>query len=255
MPAQGSVPVALSKKHKLDDGDDVPAKKHKTVTNNSLDETTGPVGFQWDGENYSCVYDSLFSIFYDIWKDDPKGRSGRFKHINSRFLGSLGKGFEKVLQNKSTLEEVRDIIRQKLHTMNAERYPLGKTGAIVGYLAVDMLQSNRVVTVSQIMCSECDYAEPELANQLGYTLCASNNVRSKSTLEWMSKTEISITAECPNCSSALTNLIFYNEVPQILICEYPLTGIKTSHKITFVTGEKETVLHLRGIVVFISHLG
>jgi hypothetical protein len=67
-------------------------------------------------------------------------------------------------------------------------------------------------------------------------------------LEWISKTEISIAAGCPNCSSTLTNPIFYNEVPQILICEYPLTGIKTSHKITFVSGEKETVLHLRCIV-------
>jgi hypothetical protein len=166
--------------------------------------------------------------------------------INSRFLGSLGRGFEKVLQKKATLEEVRDIIRQKLHTMNAEKYPLGKTGASVGYLAVDMLKSNRVVTLSQIMCSECDYAEPELADQLGYTLCT--NTSFKSTLDWVSKTEISINTECPNCSSALTNPIFYKEVPQILICEYPLQNIKTSHKITFVTGEKETVLHLRGIV-------
>jgi hypothetical protein len=112
----------------LDDGDDdgdIPAKKQKNMTN-SPDEMAGPVGFQWDGQNYSCAYDSLFSIFYVIWKDDPKGWSGRFKQINSRFLGSLGKGFEKVLQKKASLEEVRDIIRQKLHTMNAQDILLEK---------------------------------------------------------------------------------------------------------------------------------
>jgi hypothetical protein len=114
VPAQGSVPVLLSKKHKLDedeeDDNQLAAKKQKTQTDN-LVEITGPVGLQWDGENYSCAYDSLFSILYDIWKDDPRVWSTTFKHINNRFLGSLASGFKKVTNKKSTLEQVRDIIR------------------------------------------------------------------------------------------------------------------------------------------------
>jgi len=230
-----------------DHNDNQVAKKHKTVSNN-LVEPVGPVGFQWDGENYSCAYDFLFSIFYDIWKDDPRSWSTKFKRINNRFLGSLGKRFEKVLQEKATLEEVRNIIRQKLHTMNAQKYPYGTTGAMVGYLAVDMLKSNQLVACSQVMCSECDYAEPEIGDRLDYVLLAGSSSTFKSTSEWLSTTNIPMNAECPNCSSALTNPTSYNQVPQILICEYPQTNIKTSHKITFVTGDKQTVLYLRGIV-------
>ena len=126
MPAQGSIPVVLSKKHKLDEDEDdnqLAAKKKKTQTDN-LVEMTGPVGLQWDGENYSCSYDALFSILYDIWKDDPRVWSTTFKHINNRFLGSLANGFKKVANKKSTLEQVRDIIRQKLHIMSNETYPM-----------------------------------------------------------------------------------------------------------------------------------
>jgi hypothetical protein len=247
IPAHGSVPV-INKKHKLDNENDNDqlVKKQKTVANDLM-EMTGPVGLQWDGENYSCAYDSLFSILYDIWKDDPRSWSAKFNRINNRFLGTLGKGFNKVLQEKATLEEVRDVIRKKLHNMNGEKYPYGKAGATVGYLAVDMLKSNQHVSLSQVMCSECEYAEPENPEQHGFVLLASH-LTPKSTSEWISKIEIPISAECPSCSSALTQPIFYHQVPQILICEYPQMDIKTSHKIVFATDKEDIILYLRGIV-------
>ena len=31
-----------------------------------------PVGMMWDGENYSCAYDALFTILCDVWIQDPK---------------------------------------------------------------------------------------------------------------------------------------------------------------------------------------
>ena len=152
-----------------------------------------------------------------------------------------------MLQEKATLEEVRDAIRNKLNIMNGEKYPYGTAGATVGYLAVDMLKSNQLVSLSQVMCSECEYAEPEDAEQLGYVLLASHSTP-KSTSEWISKIEIPINAECPSCSSALTQPIFYRQVPQMLICEYPQRDIKTSHKIVFATDKEDIVLYLRGIV-------
>jgi hypothetical protein len=78
VPAHGSVPV-INKKCKLDNDNDNNqlAKKQKTAVND-LTGMAGPVGLQWDSENYSCAYDSLFSILYNIWIDDPRSWSAKF---------------------------------------------------------------------------------------------------------------------------------------------------------------------------------
>jgi hypothetical protein len=48
---------------------DFPAnKKHKL--NNSNVNNTSPVGLIWDNQNYSCAYDSLFTILYNICHSD-----------------------------------------------------------------------------------------------------------------------------------------------------------------------------------------
>jgi hypothetical protein len=130
------------------------------------------------------------------------------------------------------------------------RYPNGRVGASVGNLAYDMFKTNDVTTLSQVMCPECDYAEPEQDDKLGYTLVADNSTTPKSTSKWISELDIEIHEECPNCSSALIQPIFYDDPAQILVLEYPNNNIKTSHKISFETDGKVTVLYLRGIVYF-----
>jgi hypothetical protein len=30
-----------------------------------------PKGLIWDGENYRCAYDALFSVLWDIWLAEP----------------------------------------------------------------------------------------------------------------------------------------------------------------------------------------
>ena len=56
-----------------------PCKKIKFMTS---DEDDAPSGTQWDGDNYSCAYDALFAILFNIWKSNPKKWKKIFKDSN-----------------------------------------------------------------------------------------------------------------------------------------------------------------------------
>ena len=51
-------------------GAEPPAKKAKISEASSM--FSSPLGLIWDKENYSCGYDSLLVILFDIWKDNPQ---------------------------------------------------------------------------------------------------------------------------------------------------------------------------------------
>ena len=56
-------------KRKNENGSDRPNKKQKLL---NFDEDDSPPGTQWDGNNYSCAYDALFTILFKIWATKPK---------------------------------------------------------------------------------------------------------------------------------------------------------------------------------------
>ena len=58
---------SLVKKHKLSGNDVSPAKKPKTDAPSS-EQSNAPLGPEWDAQNYSCSYDALFTILFNIWQ-------------------------------------------------------------------------------------------------------------------------------------------------------------------------------------------
>ncbi|KAL1677035.1 hypothetical protein EV122DRAFT_174604, partial [Schizophyllum commune] len=46
-------------------------QKRARTENTSIDATTSPRGYSWDSENWSCPYDSLFTVLHCIWSHDP----------------------------------------------------------------------------------------------------------------------------------------------------------------------------------------
>ncbi|TDL15282.1 hypothetical protein BD410DRAFT_732933, partial [Rickenella mellea] len=49
----------------VDINNDQPYKKIKFAS------SLRPLGFRWDSKNYSCSYDALFTILYNIWSQTP----------------------------------------------------------------------------------------------------------------------------------------------------------------------------------------
>ena len=246
VPAKGSSPV---KKHKLPDNDVSPAKKSKTTGPSSgpSSEMHAPLGLQWDGQNYSCSYDSLFTILFNIWQDDPLTWTGIFRNINSR-LGTLAAGFEKVLNHNAAFEDIRNRIRYELNKSDSVRFPYGSHGASVSNLAMAMFKSNRILATSQCMCTSCDYSMPRANARTNFFL-ENNDLTQHSTAKWLQTLELETYQECPHCLSDMKHPIVYHTAPKILIFEYPDMNIRTSPTVTVTTTDgNRVVLNLRGIV-------
>ena len=91
-------------KQKNEKKSDGPRKKQKFTTS---DEDDVPPGSQWNGDNYSCAYDALFTILFNIWESNPKKWKKIFKDSNE-YLSTLHDGFQKYLRGVSTLEVAHD---------------------------------------------------------------------------------------------------------------------------------------------------
>ena len=89
---KGRVPVKSEKKQKLDEPENQSESAQKTkaapIVMASVNSSS-PDGLIWDGDNYSCVYDALFTILYEIWSTDTKAWTRRFKEINQHHLKSV----------------------------------------------------------------------------------------------------------------------------------------------------------------------
>src|ERR1700677_3459989 len=111
--AKGSVPVKSGKKRKLEEHENLSAITKKTKAAPMViasEDFSKPSGLIWDGDNYSCAYDALFTILYDIWSTDTKAWSRRFKEINQHHLKSLSACFKKYMNSQANFETARDTI-------------------------------------------------------------------------------------------------------------------------------------------------
>ena len=60
-------------KCKTQEDEQVSEKRIELMPNIVLNETlvNEPSGIIWDGENYSCAYDALFTVLWNIWLAGP----------------------------------------------------------------------------------------------------------------------------------------------------------------------------------------
>src|ERR1700731_745127 len=203
----------------------------------------------WDGDNYSCAYDSLLAILYHIWIKDPKAWSRHFRNFGNHYLIALDRGFKQHLEGSVSLEKVRDDIRFALHSADPIAYPTGPRGASVGRLAFDMLKTNDVVASSQIVCSNCTYKEPEQEHMLGYVISPAESTQSsQSTSQWINNLGHDVAKSCPECMCEMNKNICHNEPPKLLMLEYPESSIETNPRIKYDTDGGEVYLNLKGIV-------
>ncbi|KAJ7204254.1 hypothetical protein C8J57DRAFT_982211, partial [Mycena rebaudengoi] len=83
-----------------------------------------PSGLIWDSSNYSCAYDSVFCILFNIWMDDRVVRSAQLGPLSSE-LATLVNGFSDVLSGTISLEQARDVVRCMLHERQRASFPTG----------------------------------------------------------------------------------------------------------------------------------
>jgi len=102
VPAKGS--VKKCKHNKIEETELHKAKKSKPALHPVIG-SQGPCGMLWDSINFSCAYDSLFTILHSIWSNDPRHWNNFFQNAN-QYLSVLSNGFDKHLHERVTLEDV-----------------------------------------------------------------------------------------------------------------------------------------------------
>jgi hypothetical protein len=121
-------------------------------------DSTNPIGLTWDVKDYSCAYDSLFTILYNIWTDAPALWSHRFADL-SVHLKNLSNSFPDVHNGTMSFEMARDAVRRQLNQMNPTRYPQGTTFTCLATLTDAMMTNheNRVSGKTFLRCNNCGY--------------------------------------------------------------------------------------------------
>jgi len=164
VPAQGSTSLPSSKKRKADVKEESANKIHKTSS------TISPTGLNWDGDNYSCAYDSLITVLFEIWKDNLFSWNVNANFLKSKYLETLGKGFMMVSQGNNTLENVRDDIWKLLYAKNKTLFCYGRVGTSLSDLVLEIFKSSVNISHSQEQCTNCDFTANRREDELALSL-------------------------------------------------------------------------------------
>ena len=73
------------------------------------------------------LYDALITVLYDTWTNNTDHWTKVFNSINQEHLKPLASGFKKYLMgvDDMSLEDVRDILRKRLHAKHPTEFPMG----------------------------------------------------------------------------------------------------------------------------------
>jgi hypothetical protein len=249
--ANGSVPVGHTQKRKLDhdDTDKIPRKMIK-MSEDILDDLQGPKGFIWDGENYSCAYDSLLTILLSIWSQDCVKWKGDFKDMN-KIMNVLATGFHHAKLNRGSLESARNKIRHLLHQRMPGLFPYGLVGTAVNELAKQLLRSDNVIASAWQQCIECEN-ESNLHNDLQTCVIQCDYDHDCTTSVCLQRRfrERHPRRRCAQCDGEIDNIMRFDVLPKILVLAVSDASVRVSKKISFHDDGSVVVFGLKGIVYF-----
>ncbi|KAF9455682.1 hypothetical protein BDZ94DRAFT_1179487 [Collybia nuda] len=152
-----------NKKRKLNDIDFKsepklkPSKRKKIQANITQSLNKIPIGFIWNNIDYSCPYDALFTILWNLWFEHPVLWTTEFLKM-SGYLAKLVNGFIQYQNGVISLEQSRDDVRISLHQSNPRNFPFGPNSGSLDALSEKIMDTNHYAT-GQRSCSKCGYTK------------------------------------------------------------------------------------------------
>ena len=160
VPAQGSKTLAATLKRKVEDDLNSDQPKLKKIRGSFGPTPEIPVGILWDSINYSCSYDSLFTILCEIWIYNPKSWTKTFYSFGNQGK-ILSEGYKKVIRGLETLENVRNDVHQTLKQENSDLFPSGQTGTDIHDLISYFFTSYHNISLGyrKLSCNTCNFSQ------------------------------------------------------------------------------------------------
>jgi hypothetical protein len=114
-------------------------------------------------------------------------------------------------------------------------------------LADQMLRTNKVITCSQRVCSNCDFEQPIVDHIIGYVLSAGAKMP-ESTSQWINDLVYDNGRSCPECLCQMPLVVSYKQPPKLVMMDFCGCDIRISHRFRFETKGEQALLQLRGVV-------
>lgn len=137
-------------------------------------------GVVWDSADYSCGYNIVLVILYNMWKINRLFWSVKW-HGHSKHLEKLAAGFDKMHNSTTTLKDIRTNMITNLWLESPSKFPGGKQKIYMSDL-VPRIVHNLQLGTSGIACPLCSVSwhNAKLAEQsmlLAFTVVQCNQFR------------------------------------------------------------------------------
>jgi hypothetical protein len=242
----------------IDVDTDLKIRSKKTKTCSFFSENCNarsPVGLIWDQNDYSCAYDSLFTVLYHIWAEGQLKHRAYFEE-RTHYIQILCTHFNSFLNKKCTFESVRDQLRMILNRAKPLEYRYGTNYTDISLLVTDFT-SAKFHAMSHLRCLTCNFsAEKQLRFFQDYTLVGWSSVDHRilqtasiqSYLNYKMKGKDVITNKlCPSCAKSLYDTQYIKELPSILIFSLA-SWININGRLTFDVSNISKEYVLKGVI-------
>jgi hypothetical protein len=131
------------------------ASSNHLIQTQSKQVIQSPKGLIWNSIDYSCAYDTLFTIFYHIWYENQVTHKDYFNN-GPQYLQDLISYFPSLSSNLYSFESVHDKLRLNLNKNKPEQYCFGKVYTDLNELIVDFT-TKKTTGTSKLQCLKCQF--------------------------------------------------------------------------------------------------
>ncbi|KAJ7112340.1 hypothetical protein C8R44DRAFT_632156 [Mycena epipterygia] len=216
-----------------------------------------PRGLVWDAINYSCGYDALFTILFNVWKGNPTKWHQSFNAKNE-MMKTLSNGFFQSTNQVVALELVRDQVRTNLNHISPQSFPYGQNGISIDDLCAAVIGQNVFCATGTKTCLRCLYVDPEEVECLNEFHCLKyqQNVDGVMLKERIFNDLSGLSGTwCPECrceNEAIEMQLVprLHRLPDLFIVSIQQNGsnFPIEHKLHFDLNGNTRVLLLRGVI-------
>lgn len=115
-----------------------------------------PLGLTWDENDYSCAYDSLFTVLRHIWFEGQLKQKAYFEN-GPKYFRILHSQFTSLFNETCTFEAVRDNLRFMLNREKPSQYLYGRNYTDIDELVRDFT-SAKLYGMSHLQCLSCKFS-------------------------------------------------------------------------------------------------
>lgn len=219
---ESSVPIVLDSP--------VSTSKRPRLYHSLIHRQKRPLGLIWDSVNYSCAYDSLFTLLFAAYNANMSWWSTVVSNQN-RYVRLLTRHFESINLNRITFEFARDELRAELYHTDPIQFPWsGRVGTDIYELCRYMLGTDKRLSWYMWRCGNCGLTYPDEVFTTSVILECSKSVWSRRprqmegrpnnrrVSEWLSvHSSMKTDVNCGVCNSHIYRDLYTPRTPSFLI--------------------------------------